>query len=248
LLVKIDREIPGTSTHGALVGCAAAFAAHAIGANADICRIAGNFHDAAKLEHPQFYPEAIYGSRLRPMPLASRRDLAVVLHHPRKSAEILAQYRVPPEIRRAVLEHHGTRKTRIKVTDSLRAQLREEDFRYKGPKPSSKEAAILMIADSAEARVHGLMRREEAKLNGFPAFLMEVRSVGRELRNGRVEGERRIDDPQFNRSGLTPTEQDIVEFKIAEILFRFYSGMSMLGTPLRKDGTPAFANGGYYPG
>jgi hypothetical protein len=91
------------------------------------------------------------------------------------------------------------------------------------------------------------MYGEGTRIKGFPAFLEEVRTVGRELRKGSFERGKRGDKPQLNRSGLTLTEQDIVEFKIAEILFRFYHNMSMLGTPLRKDGTPAFANGGYSP-
>ena len=162
LLQKFSQLAPGTYTHSIMVGNLAVAAAEAIGADSLLCRVGALYHDLGKMQRAQFFVENQAGGDNAHERLNPSLSALVVTAHVKDGLEIADREKLPPIIRAFIGEHHGT--SLIKYfyhqqcagDDSDAAPGLEDQFRYGGPKPQSRETAILMLADSTEAASRSL--------------------------------------------------------------------------------------------
>lgn len=157
LLRRFCELAPGTYTHSILVGNLAVSAAEAIGADALLCRVGALYHDLGKMQRAQFFVENQAGGDNAHARLNPSLSALVVTAHVKDGLEIAEREKLPPVVKAFIVEHHGTSLIRYFYhqqcagEDSEAAPALEHQFRYGGPKPQSRETAILMLADSVEA-------------------------------------------------------------------------------------------------
>jgi cyclic-di-AMP phosphodiesterase PgpH len=157
LLKRLSLEVPGTYQHSLVLGNIAETAAQAIGANGLFCRVATLYHDIGKLNNPHYFTENQQsGVNIHQM-LTPIESAQVIISHV-KDGEILARkYRLPQAFIDIIKEHHGTSLVyyfyakELELKGGDKSKLEEKLFRYPGPKPHSKESAIIMICDVTEA-------------------------------------------------------------------------------------------------
>ena len=160
LLSRLMVETPGTFHHSVVVGTLAEAGAHAIGANPVLCRVAALYHDIGKLGKAQYYSENQAGTANIHDGMSPGLSRAVILSHVKEGVRIAREYRLGDRIAEIIAQHHGTSllycfldKARPMILDRKAS---EEMFRYPGPKPKTREAAIVMLADATEAAVRSL--------------------------------------------------------------------------------------------
>lgn len=158
LLKDLAEKAPGTYHHSLMVATLAEAAADAIGANALLCRVGALYHDIGKMESPQYFIENYAGSSQDRSPhnrMTCHMSVRVIRKHVREGLELARQHGLPAAIQAFIPEHHGTTVMPYFYAKALEScppgSVREEDFRYLGPKPQSVETAIVMIADTIEA-------------------------------------------------------------------------------------------------
>ena len=182
LLKRLMFEAPGTYHHCLMVGNLAEAACIRIGANNQFARVAAYYHDIGKLRRPDYFFENQIGEN--PHDTLLPADSARVLRsHVEDGLEIAKQYRLPKDIRKVIAEHHGETLTGFffKKAQELNPNAKEEDFRYKGPKPESKEAGIVMLADSCEAAVRSLDEKTEESIRAMVTKIVKHRMAEGEL-------------------------------------------------------------------
>lgn len=153
LMQEIMMNMPGTYHHSLVVANMVEAGAKAIGANSLLCKVAALYHDAGKLMHPEYFIENQYGGPNKHDKLAPSMSALILQAHVKKGTELAETHNLGQEIGDIIRQHHGTRSIRYfyqKAVD-LGENPNENDYRYPGPKPQTKEAAILMLADSVEA-------------------------------------------------------------------------------------------------
>jgi cyclic-di-AMP phosphodiesterase PgpH len=162
LLRQLAIRTPGTSYHSFMVGVLAEEAAKAIGANALLARTACLYHDIGKLAAPNMYIENQKGGPNPHDQVSPLDSVHIITGHVRRGIQMATEADLPPQIIDFIPQHHGTRVLAYfyhKAKSQAEARgdhVNIEDFRYPGPKPQSKEAVILMLADGAEASVRSL--------------------------------------------------------------------------------------------
>jgi hypothetical protein len=161
LLSQLAVKAPGTYNHSMTVGTLAEEAAKAIGANSLFCRVAAFYHDIGKLKKPEYYVENQRGMNPHDR-LAPSMSALIVAAHVKDGIKLARDARLPEQIIDIIPQHHGTRrmsyfyeKARRTANPAL-GEVHEEDFRYPGPKPQTREAAIFMLADGIEAAARTL--------------------------------------------------------------------------------------------
>ena len=161
LLRRLMVSAPGTYNHSIVAANLAEAAAEAVGANPLLARVGCYFHDIGKVRRPHFFVEnqAEMGNiheNLSPMTSSD-----ILNAHVADGIELLDQYKFPQSVREIVQQHQGTTVKKYFYREALKQglEVREEDFRYPGPRPRSKEAAIVMMADSIEASTRTLKDR-----------------------------------------------------------------------------------------
>lgn len=153
LMQEIMVTIPGTYHHSLVVANMVEAGARAIGANSLLCKVAALYHDAGKLTYPEYFIENQFGAPNKHDSLSPSMSALILFSHVKKGTELAQKYKLGQEITDIIRQHHGTRVMRFfyqKAID-LGEKPNESDFSYPGPRPQSKEAAILMLADSVEA-------------------------------------------------------------------------------------------------
>jgi putative nucleotidyltransferase with HDIG domain len=172
LLKYLILTAPGTYHHSSMVGTLAEAAAEAIGANALLCRVGAYYHDIGKTRHPSYFIENNTEAADRHEKLAPSLSRTVVMSHVKEGIEMAREYGLPEVLVDMIPQHHGTRLVsffyqRAKETADPELQaVKEEDYRYPGPKPQTREAAILMLADTAEAATRTLTDPTPARIRG----------------------------------------------------------------------------------
>ncbi|MCI6151539.1 MAG: HDIG domain-containing protein [Fusobacterium perfoetens] len=158
LLKNLSVKTPGTFYHSMMVAAVSEAAAEAIGADPIFTRVASYYHDIGKMKRPKFYVENQEGGENPHDKISPFLSALVILAHPKDGFELAKKYQIPKEIRDIMLEHHGTTFLAYfyNKAKSLDENVREDDFRYAGPKPKTKESAIIMLADSIEAAVRSI--------------------------------------------------------------------------------------------
>ncbi|BDI32171.1 HD family phosphohydrolase [Capsulimonas corticalis] len=157
LLQKFCQLAPGTYTHSVMVGNLAVTACEAIGADALLCRVGAYYHDLGKMRRPEFFIENQLGGSNIHNKLNPSLSALVLTAHVKEGLEIAEEENLPPVIKDFISQHHGTSLIRYFYHQQTlfdggdAAPGLEQQFRYGGPKPQSRETAILMLADSVEA-------------------------------------------------------------------------------------------------
>ena len=211
LLKRLMMEAPGTYNHSVLVGNLAEAAADVIGADNLLVRVASYYHDVGKMKRPYFFIE---NQGLNDNPhdkLQPALSVMILTSHVREGMEMLRNARFPEEIIALVEQHHGTGLLRIFYEKALKQALDsnivyEEDFRYPYHKPQSKEAALLMLADSTQAAVQALKQASRGQVEEM------VRTVIRS----------KVDDGQLQECPITFQDLQLIE----EAFLRVLSGMN----------------------
>ena len=162
LLKRLQFEAPGTYHHSLMVSNLCEAAAEAIGANPILARVGAFYHDIGKLKRPLFFVEnqSYFGIENPHTKLNPRLSKMVITAHPKDGVELAKEYGLPPIIHNFILQHHGEGLASYFYNQAVQEEgienVKEEQFRYTGPKPNTKETAILMIADAVESAVRSL--------------------------------------------------------------------------------------------
>ncbi len=213
LLKKLMLEAPGTYHHSIIVGNLAEAAAQAIGASALLARVGALYHDIGKLKRPYFFIENQVGADNPHDKLAPSLSNLIIISHPRDGAEMAKKERLPTEITDIIRQHHGTGLLSFFYHRALELEkiekkhkIIESDFRYPGPKPKSKEAAIVMLADSVEAALRAMGKPTAGVVDG------QVRKIIKE----------RLADGQLDEADLTLHEIDLITGAFLKVLAGHY--------------------------
>lgn len=185
LLRRLVMEAPGTYTHSMAVGHLAETAAEAIGADSLMARVASYYHDIGKIRRPHFFIENqnVENAHDRINPTLSA---LVITSHIKDGVEIAREFRLPKVVVDVISQHHGTSLVQyfyeqaVGERDSCVAL--ESQFRYAGPKPKSKEAALTMLADSVEAASRAMSKPTRATIE-----LVVNKVVAEKLRDGQLD-------------------------------------------------------------
>jgi putative nucleotidyltransferase with HDIG domain len=166
LLRRLQDEAPGTFQHSILVGNLAERAADRIGADALLVRVGAYYHDIGKLVSPQFFAENIAGDENPHEGLDPLQSTRVIFQHVTGGVEMARREGLPDAIVRFIPEHHGTRTASYFYRRAAEAdpEIDPELFRYPGPKPRTKETALVMLADASEATVRASNDRSPERI------------------------------------------------------------------------------------
>lgn len=157
LLRQLTIEAPGTYQHSVMVGMLAEAGAAEIRANALFCRVAALYHDIGKLAKPDYFVENNPNAPKLHRKQKPHMSALIIVNHVKKGIAMAKEHKIPQSIIDIIPQHHGTRligsfyQLAKEQSDPAIEVINEEDFRYPGPKPQTKEAAMIMIADTAEA-------------------------------------------------------------------------------------------------
>lgn len=167
LLKLLIEKSPGTYHHSILVANLSANAVEAIGGDSLLTRVAAYYHDIGKTIHPRFFTENVASGMESPHQMITELESArIIMGHVSEGARILEEHCLPKSIIDICMQHHGT--TLVKYfyyqAKAKNPTLNEADYRYPGPKPQTKEAAIIMIADSVEAASRTLKEYNQASI------------------------------------------------------------------------------------
>ncbi|MCY0900764.1 MAG: HDIG domain-containing protein [Firmicutes bacterium] len=162
LLRKLLLEAPGTYHHSLIVGNLAESAAEVIGADALVCRVGSYYHDVGKMKRPLFFIENQLGGENPHDRVAPNLSYLIVTAHVSDGLEMLREHKLPEPVRAICAEHHGTTVLWYFYNKALEEDkhgaVTQDQFRYPGPKPQSKESAIVMMCDAVEASVRSISK------------------------------------------------------------------------------------------
>ncbi len=173
ILRQLMMEAPGTYHHSILVGNLAESAAEAINANPLLSRVAAYYHDIGKIKKPLYFIENSGGQRNKHDKLAPSMSALILTSHVKDGVELAREHKLGSELIDIIQQHHGT--TLIKFfydraksqSDPEVHQVSERDYRYHGPKPQTREAALIMLADAIEAASRTLTDPTPARIQGM---------------------------------------------------------------------------------
>jgi putative nucleotidyltransferase with HDIG domain len=207
LLKRLQLEAPGTYHHSIMVGNLAEAAAEAIGADSLLVRVGTYYHDIGKLRRPAFFVENQVGIENPHDRMTPSLSSLTVAAHVRDGIELAREYGLPQEIVDFIPQHHGTGVLAYFYHQALERgdPVEESAFRYDGPKPQTREAAIVMLADATEAAVRSLNRPTPDRLG---------ETVRRIIRD-------KLEDRQLDECPLTFRELD----RVGAAFVRILSGM-----------------------
>lgn len=207
LIKQLAERAPGTYHHSIMVGLLAEAGAEAIGADALFARVACYYHDIGKTVRPSYFVENQSYMDNRHDRLTPKMSSIVLANHVKQGIEIAKKHKLPPRIVAIIPQHHGTGlmkffyyKARRGAEDGSTAL--EQEFRYPGPKPKTKEAAIIMIADSAEAAARTVAEPTPTKLRNMIDMIIT----------------RLRDDGQFDDCNITLRDLRIVAESFVKVL------------------------------
>lgn len=204
LLRKILTEAPGTYHHSVMVANLSESACEAIGANGLLARVGCYYHDIGKTKRPQFFIENQINIENPHDRLPPQTSKNIIIAHATDGAEMLKKHKMPPEIVDIAEQHHGT--TLLKYfyhkANQNGQEVKEEDYRYPGPKAQTKEAGVIGIADSVEAAVRSMSHPTTEQIESL------VRNIIAD----------RLQDGQLNECDLTLKELETVANSLCETL------------------------------
>ncbi|MFM8635322.1 MAG: HD family phosphohydrolase, partial [Planctomycetia bacterium] len=215
LLQELVRRAPGTYNHSINVASIGEAAADAIGARGLLVRVGAYFHDIGKMLKPAYFVEN-QGTENRHESLMPAMSTLIIVAHVKEGVELARQYNLPQPIIDLIAEHHGTtlveyfyrRATERQQADPDGAEVDEQTYRYPGPKPATRESAVLMLSDAVESASRALTEPTPARI----ASLVHDLAMKRLL------------DGQFDECGLTLEELELIEQSLVKSLTAVYHG------------------------
>jgi putative nucleotidyltransferase with HDIG domain len=214
LLRKLAMDAPGTFSHSLLIGSIAEAAAEAIGANGLLCRVGAYYHDIGKISKAGYFVENQMGSSSRHDQLSPAMSQLVIVGHVKDGIEIAREFGLPAVLRQFIETHHGTTLMEYfyhearKKQDDKQSLVSEAEFRYPGPKPKTKEAAIVMLSDAVESAARSLTDHTHAKIETM------VHTIAM----------KRLQDGQFDECDLTLRELSQIEISLSKSLAAYHHG------------------------
>jgi putative nucleotidyltransferase with HDIG domain len=216
LLQELVRRAPGTYNHSINVASIAETAADAIGANGLLVRVGAYFHDIGKMLKPSYFVENQGPEGNRHETLQPAMSTLVIIAHVKDGADLARQHHLPQSIIDFIEQHHGTtlveyfyrREAQRLKEDPDAGELDETTFRYPGPKPQTKEAGVLMLADVVESASRALVDPTPARIESLVHDLAMKRLL----------------DGQYDECGLTLSELHTIEDSLVKSLTAVYHG------------------------
>lgn len=234
LLRRLALEAPGTYHHSIVLGNIAEAAANAIGANGLFCRAATLYHDIGKLANPQYFTENQVGGMNIHQLLTPTESAQVILDHVPEGVALARKYNLPEPFIDVIKEHHGTTLTyyfyhkQVELMGGDETLVDTREFQYAGPRPHTKESAIIMIADTVEAASRSLDDMTEEKVAAMiDRLVLERTEAG-----------------QLDESPLTFQELQIVKQTILQILLIAGHSRIKYPVPPRASAQPKPEEGG----
>lgn len=235
LLRRLAQEAPGTYQHSLRLADLSEAAANAIGANGLMCRVGAMYHDVGKINKPAYFVENQAEGPNRHERLSPAMSLLIIVGHVKDGIEMAREYNLPVSLRHFIESHHGT--TLVEYFYHAARQQSDEkntpaptefEFRYPGPKPRTREAAILMLGDAVESAARTLREPTAVRLEQL------VHAIA----------QKRLMDGQFDESSLTLQELHQIEVAMSRTLAAIYHARIKYptekeGGPPRADATPA---------
>ncbi len=209
LLKELSDKAPGTFHHSLQVANIAEAAANEIGANSLLVRVGALYHDIGKLTAPMYFSENQTASFSHHDRLTPKQSANIIIDHIDEGIKIAKKYNLPDRVIDFIKTHHGTSLVYYfykKQEELYPEEVNIEDFRYKGPKPFSKETAVLMMADSVEAASKSL---KNPNLNQLQEFVDKI-----------IDG--KMSEQQFNSSDITFAEIETVKKVLFKKLINVY--------------------------
>jgi putative nucleotidyltransferase with HDIG domain len=216
LLQELVRRAPGTHNHSITVGAIAESAAERVGADTLLVRIGAYFHDIGKMLKPHYFVENQIGPTNRHAKLNPAMSTLIIIGHVKDGVDLGRQHHLPEPIIDLIEQHHGTTLVEYFYHEANRRNganpdagpVAESAYRYPGPKPQTKEAAILMVADAVESASRALSDPTPARLEGLVSDLID----------------KRLRDGQFDECGLTLREIAEIRDSLIKSLIGIYHG------------------------
>ncbi len=211
-LRRFSVEVPGTYQHSVILGNLAEHCAQAIGANGLFCRVATLYHDLGKMNHPEMYTENQQGGVDIHRLLSPLESAQVIISHVSDGVELAKKYHLPEPFLDIIREHHGTTlvyyfyRKYLEQIGKKEGEIDASQFRYPGPKPQTKESAIIMICDSVEAASRSIDALSESSLSEMVERLVREKA----------------EDGQFNECDLTFSELSAVKRVLVKNLVATY--------------------------
>ena len=205
LIQQMLMQAPGTYHHSLMLANLAEQAAERISADSLLTRVGAYYHDVGKIMHPYFFIEnQAERTNVHDQldPLTSSR---ILQNHVTDGLELARKYRLPTRIRAFIAEHHGTTKTGYQYAKAMQASSEPVDaapYRYPGPRPGSKETALVMLADGCEAVMRA---RKPSTMEDIDALVRKVISE-------------RIADHQLDETGLTLQDLEVIRQSFVDTL------------------------------
>jgi len=186
LLRRLLLEAPGTYHHSLMVANLAEASAEAVGANPLLVRVGAYYHDIGKLKRPEYFVENQRGFDNPHEKIAPALSALIITSHVKDGLEIAREAHLPDVVVDFIAQHHGTSLTKYFYSRALEedrdGSISPDSFRYEGPKPQSKEVALVMLADSVEAAIRSLQEPTEAKIKD-----MVKKIIKDKLNDGQLE-------------------------------------------------------------
>ena len=210
LLQKLLRQAPGTFSHSMQVGVMAESAAERIGANPLLAQIGAYYHDIGKLTHPGYFIENQISQANPHDALSPTLSAKIIKRHVRDGINMGREWDLPQEIMDIIAQHHGSTRIEYFYRKALEqapegGTVRDSDFRYSGGLPKSKEAGIVMVADTVEATVKSIPKPTPKRIEDVVSDTIK----------------QKLDDGQFDQCELTMRELHEVGEAVKEVLLGF---------------------------
>jgi len=210
LLKRLLLEAPGTYHHSLMVGNLAEASAESIGANPLLVRVGAYYHDIGKLKRPDYFVENQQGFDNPHEKIAPALSALIITSHVKDGVELAREAHIPEDIIDFIEQHHGTSLAKYFYSRALEedrdGNISEDNFRYAGPKPQSKEVALVMLADSVEAAIRSLSEPTPAKIKNMVRLIIKDK----------------LNDDQLESSALTFKDLDVIANSFCKILEGVY--------------------------
>jgi hypothetical protein len=230
LLKRLAMDAPGTYNHSLQLGTMCEAAADAIGARGLLARVGAYYHDIGKINKAEYFVENQCSIASKHAKLSPAMSLLIIIGHVKDGIELARRYKLPRVLHEFITSHHGTTLLQYfyqSATEKHRPRLErapdEVEFRYPGPKPRSKECAILMLADAAESSVRSMSEPTPGRIENQVHTMVN----------------RRLMDGQLDDCDLTLKEVHLIEQSLIKSLCGIYHSRPSYPTPAGKRASAA---------
>lgn len=213
LLRRLAQHAPGTYNHSLQVGTLAEAASEAIGADGLLARVGAYYHDIGKINKPHYFIENQAGASNPHEKVSPAMSLLIIVGHVKDGVEMAREYGLPPKIVEFIETHHGTTLVEFFYNEAKKRKSEEEqpeevEYRYPGPKPETRETAILMLCDAVESASRSLAEPTSTRIEHLVHKLTT----------------KRLTDGQFNHCQINFAELQQIEEAITKTLTAIYHG------------------------